>query len=851
MRIPLSWLAEYVDLAPGTTPEDVHASLVSVGLEEEAIHRFELSGPIVVGEVLEFVEEPQTNGKTIRWCQVRVAPGDATAADGGPAVHGIVCGARNFFVGDKVVVTLPGSALPGPTPADPFVIAARKTYGHISDGMIASARELTLGEDHDGILRLSTLGLDAPVGTDALALLGLDDTAVEVNVTPDRGYALSIRGIAREYSHATGVPFRDPAEQVDDAPAEDATIFPVAVDDVSPIRGRVGATVFVTRAVRGIDATRPTPAWMVARLKLAGIRSLSLPVDITNYVMVEFGQPLHGYDLDKLVGGITVRRALPGEKIVTLDEQTRALDPEDLLITDDAGPIGLAGVMGGARTEMSATTTDVLVEAANFDPVSIARSARRHKLPSEASRRFERGVDPEVAAPAAARVVQLLVELAGGTADALGSNLDTSTPLAPIDLPAGYVSGLVGVDFTDDEITSSLTEIGTRLEQTETGLRVTPPSWRPDLTDKSTLAEEVARIVGYDRIPSVLPVAPSGRGLTREQRLRRAAAAALAEGGFVEVLAYPFVTRAQNDTYGSATGRAVPAVTLANPLDASVPFLRTSLLPGLIDTARRNLSRGLTDLALFEIGLVFRPGAHVDYGTAALPPGAMRPTVDVIDALNAGIPPQPRHVGALFLGNVLPKQPGQAPVPAGIADALDAAQQLAAALGVAIVVKQGSHAAMHPGRTAELFVSSAGADEAIGYAGELLPVLATEADLPRVVGVLELDLGALIAAAPDLVDAHPISTFPAATQDLSLVVADGTPAGDVLAAVIDGAGSLLEEARLIDDYRGSGVKADAKSLTFALRFRSSDRTLTAAEASDAKLAGAARAGELFGATIRD
>ncbi|TAM67732.1 MAG: phenylalanine--tRNA ligase subunit beta [Microbacteriaceae bacterium] len=867
MRIPLSWLAEYVDLAPGTTPEEVHASLVSVGLEEEAIHRFELSGPIVVGEVLEFLEEPQTNGKTIRWCQVRVAPDGECAADGGPAVHGIVCGARNFFVGDKVVVTLPGSVLPGPTASEPFGIAARKTYGHVSDGMIASARELTLGEDHDGILRLSALGLDAPVGTDALALLGLDDTAVEVNVTPDRGYALSIRGIAREYSHATGARFRDPATHVDAAFAADAAdpvgaadgagaadtdVFPVAVDDVAPIRGRVGATVFVTRAVRGIDPTRPTPAWMIARLKLAGIRSLSLPVDITNYVMVEFGQPLHGYDLGKLVGGITVRRALPGEKIVTLDDQTRVLDREDLLITDDAGPIGLAGVMGGARTEMSASTTDVLVEAANFDPVSIARSARRHKLPSEASRRFERGVDPEVAAPAAARVVQLLVELAGGTADALGSNLDTATPLAPIDLPAGYVSDLVGVDFTDDEIGSSLTEIGARLEPTGAGLRVTPPSWRPDLTDKSTLAEEVARIVGYDRIPSVLPVAPPGRGLTREQRLRRAAAAALAEGGLVEVLVYPFVTRAQNDTYGSAAaGRAVPAVTLANPLDASVPYLRTSLLPGLIDTARRNLSRGLTDLALFEIGLVFRPGAHVSYGTAQLPPGAARPTVAVLDSLNAGIPPQPRHVGALFLGNALPKQPGQASVPAGIADTLDAVQQVAAALGVAISVRQGSHAAMHPGRTAELFVSSGGTEQAIGYAGELLPAHAAEADLPRVVGVLELDLDALIEAAPDIVDAHPISTFPAATQDLSLVVADATPAGDVLEAVIEGAGNLLEDARLIDDYRGSGVPSDTKSLTFALRFRAPDRTLTAAEASDAKLAGAAHAGKLFGARIRD
>uniref|UniRef100_UPI0013968726 phenylalanine--tRNA ligase subunit beta n=1 Tax=Agromyces humi TaxID=1766800 RepID=UPI0013968726 len=411
MRVPLSWLAEYVELVPGTTPEDVHAALVRVGLEEEDVHTFELQGPIVVGEVLEFVEEPQSNGKTIRWCQVRVAPEGEAAADGGEAVHGIVCGARNFFVGDKVVVTLPGAVLPGP-----FPIAARKTYGHVSDGMIASARELGLGEDHDGILRLSTLGIDAPVGTDAIALLGLDDAAVEINVTPDRGYAFSIRGVAREYAHATGATFRDPIEQTG---AVDATVdgFPVEIRDEAPIRGRVGSAVFATRIVRDVDPTRPTPPWMVARLKLAGIRSLSVLVDITNYVMLELGQPIHGYDLDRLRGGIVVRRAMPGEKLTTLDGKERTLHVEDLVVTDDRGPIGLGGVMGGAETEMDDSTRNVLIEAANWDPVSIARTARRHKLPSEAAKRYERGVDPEIAATAVSRVAQLMADLAGGTAD--------------------------------------------------------------------------------------------------------------------------------------------------------------------------------------------------------------------------------------------------------------------------------------------------------------------------------------------------------------------------------------------------------------------------------------------------
>ncbi len=664
MRVPLSWLAEYVDLAHGTTTDDVHAALVSIGLEEEDVHTFDVSGPIVVGEVLEFVEEPQKNGKTIRWCQVRVAPDGETAADGGPAVHGIVCGADNFYVGDKVVVTLPGSVLPGP-----FPIAARKTYGHVSDGMIASTRELGLGDEHDGILRLSTLGVDAEVGTDAITLLGLDDSAVEINVTPDRGYAFSIRGVAREYSHATGAAFRDPATRPElDAPVGDG--FPVAIDDADPIRGQQGASVFATRIVRGVDATRPTPPWMVSRLKLAGIRSISILVDITNYVMLELGQPIHGYDLDKLTGGIVVRRAIPTETLNTLDGQTRTLHREDLLITDGSGAIGLAGVMGGALTEMGDDTTNVLIEAANFDPVSIARSARRHKLPSEASRRFERGVDPRIAAAAASRVAELMVSLAGGTADAAGSVIGEAAAPRPIELPGGYVSTLIGVDYTEDEIRGSLQEIGASTSDADGGLLVTPPSWRPDITDKSDLAEEVARIVGYDRIPSVLPVAPAGRGLTRAQRIRRTVADTLAAAGSTEILSFPFLRQAANDLYGSPVDGPVPAVKVANALDASAPYLRTSLLPGLIEAARRNLSRGLVDLSLFEVGLVFTPEPGVTYGTTELPSGLERPTADQLAGLNAGIPPQPRHVAVLILGTTVSKQPGQPAVASGIADAL-------------------------------------------------------------------------------------------------------------------------------------------------------------------------------------
>ncbi|WP_449408579.1 phenylalanine--tRNA ligase subunit beta [Microbacterium maritypicum] len=834
MRVPLSWLREYVDVAADATPEDVLAAMVSVGFEEEDVHRFELQGPIVVGQVVSLEPEPQSNGKTINWCQV-----DVGEAHGG--VRGIVCGAHNFVAGDKVVVTLPGAVLPGP-----FPIAARKTYGHVSDGMIASARELGLGDEHNGIVVLSDLGLDAPVGTDAIALLGLDDVAVDVNVTPDRGYAFSVRGIAREYSHATGAAFRDPAER-DFAELQPGSGHTAIVDDAAPVRGNVGASEFVTRVVRGVDPSRPTPPWMIARLSLAGMRSLGVLIDITNYVMLEIGQPLHGYDLDKLAGGITVRRATPGEKMTTLDGQERKLHVEDLLITDESGPIGLAGVMGGGTTEMSETTSNVLIEAATFDPITIARTARRHKLPSEASKRFERGVDPLVPFVAARRAADLMVELAGGTLTDEGGALFAEVFVGEIELPAGFVQGLIGVDYTDAEITDALTTIGAEVTDSDAGWTVIPPTWRPDLTDKWSLAEEVARIHGLDRIPSVLPTPPSGRGLTLLQQGRRRVANALAAAGFVETPSFPFTTDAQNDLHGSASGEHLPSIRLANALDGAAPFLRRSLIPGLLQIAHRNISRGLTDLALFETGVVFLPEPGVEYGTTEVPPLGVRPSDETLAELNASIPPQHRHVAVLLTGNVVARQPGRAAEAAGLGEALDAVRVIGEAAGVTIDVAQAQRAALHPGRTGVLMVG----DVEVGYVGELHPDVAADADLPGRATVVEIDLDGILALAGAKSIAASLSTFPAATQDVSLVVGADVPAGDVSAALAEGAGALLESVRLVDDYRGDGVAAGSKSLTFALRFRADDRTLTAAEATEAKLAGVAVAAERFGAVIRD
>lgn len=848
MRIPLSWLREYTQLPADATAEDLMADLVKVGLEEEAVHRpsDSIRGPIVVGQVLSAVKEPQSNGKTINWCQVRVVPEgqEQTLTGKGidpSGVQGIVCGAHNFAPGDKVVVTLPGATLPGD-----FHIAARKTYGHVSAGMIASVRELGIGDDHDGILVLSRIGLDPEVGTDALELLGLTDEAAEINVTPDRAYCFSIRGIAREYSHATGTEFTDPAELVT-APQALEGGHGVVLDDQAPIYCVPGCDRFVARTVRGVDPTRPTPQWMVSRLRLAGVRSISLPVDISNYVMFELGQPTHCYDLDTLTGPITVRRAAPGEKITTLDDKVRTLDPEDLLITDESGPIGIAGVMGGAATECSDTTVNVLIEAAHFDTVSIARSRRRHKLPSEASKRFERGVDWNVAGVAAQRVVDLLVQYGGGIADEAGTDVGTAPAPVRIELPAGFASFRIGMEFSEELVTRALGDLGADVERAGEDFVVTPPSWRNDLETKEDLSEEIARLVGYDKIPSTLPTAPPGRGFTRSQQQRRRLVQALADAGLTEVLAYPFATKAENETFGVAEeGAPRPAVKLANPLSEERGWLRTSLLPGLLETARRNHGRGFRDLALFEAGLVFLPGDG-PLGTAVIPPLGARPADEILDSLYNGLPDQPLHVAGVFTGKDMPEAPGSAPRAWDWADALDYARIAGDVLGVELVVSQGSHQAFHPGRTAQLSLRSG---ETVGHAGELHPKLLAGLDLPARSVAFELDADALFEAAADVVVARHLSTFPVATQDVALIVDAGIPADAVLGALREGAGDLLEDVHLFDVYTGKGIDEGKKSLAFGLRFRADDRTLTADEASEARAAAVALAAERFGAVQR-
>ena len=573
--IPLSWMADHTDVVPGTDAETLAAALVRVGLEEETIHPARVTGPLVVGKVLTLVKEEQSNGKVINYCRVDVgqhndAPGTGKEPSDLPS-RGIICGAHNFVEGDLVVVSLPGAVLPGP-----FPIAARKTYGHISDGMICSARELGLGEDHSGIIVLPQMFPDREIpapGEDVISFLGLGEEVLEINVTPDRGYCFSMRGVAREYSHSTGAAFRDPGRRSDLPEANEAG-FPVLVADSAPIRGNVGCDRFVTRIVRGINPSAPTPRWMVERLEMAGMRSVSLAVDITNYVMLDLGQPMHAYDLSALQAPIVVRRAQAGETLTTLDEVARELDTEDLLITDSpegegSRIIGLAGVMGGQYSEVEDSTVDVLLEAAHFDSVSIARTSRRHRLHSEAAKRFERGTDPLLPAVAAQRAVELLVEYGGGTADPAVFDLNQVPPATVITFPLTETARLTGVEHTPARQRELLETIGCTVEGSDQDgtWQVTVPTWRPDLMGPAHLVEEIARLDGYDQIPSVLPAAPAGRGLTESQKARRAAASTLAEAGLVEVECYPFVSAGIFDRQGLAdSDPRREALRLRNPL---------------------------------------------------------------------------------------------------------------------------------------------------------------------------------------------------------------------------------------------------------------------------------------------
>lgn len=834
MRIPVSWIREYASIPEEVTAEQLGAALVEVGLELEAIEHggAGISGPIVVGQVLSFESEPQKNGKVIRWCQVDVG---VELNGEGQNSRGIICGADNFEVGDLVVVALPGAVLPGD-----FQIASRKTYGHISDGMLCAVDELGIGTDHSGIIILPKEidGHSVVPGSDALDVMGVREDIFDLGVTPDMGYALSTRGVAREAAQAMNVTFTDPIAPLPVEVSTEGYPIEIATDKCSR---------FVALSINDVEASAESPEWMRRRLQQAGMRPISLAVDVTNYVMLETGQPLHAYDADKLQGTIVVRQAVEGEKLTTLDDKERELNVEDLVITDDSGVIGLAGLMGGASTEVSASTTRILLEAASFDSVTVARASRRHQLSSEASRRFERGVDLAAAYPAALRAARLIAQYGHGFVDVNETVVGEELPPANVTMDASFPAQVLGSDISRETVIDTLMAAGTRVTAMGDFLTLTPPSWRPDLREPIDFVEEIGRKTGLDHIAPRLPRPYGGKGLTVAQRRRRELGLQLAARGLVEVSTVPFISPEQLDKLQvPQDDQRRKLVFIANPLSAEYPAVRSTLLLGLLETAQRNSSRSQDDVAIFEVGRVFSQSDESSQTPAPEPGIECRPSAEALEQFDRALPNQPTTVAGLISGMWRAKDWQHSGTPASWQHAFELADAAAGVYGVRLTRIAAQHAPYHPGRCAQLVIG----DQVVGYAGQLHPKVTEACSLPRSAAAFELDLELLLALAPGAGEIGPIPVMPVVKEDVALIVDEAVTCAQVEQALREGAGHLLEDVSLFDVYTGPQVGEGKKSLAFALRFRAPDRTLKQNEVTAARTAAVERAREVLGAQQR-
>jgi len=816
MRAPLSWIREFVDIPENITAEEISNGLIRVGFEVEEIIEAgsDLKGPLTFAKVLT-IEEITEFKKPIRYVGLDC---------GEKETRYVICGATNFAVGDLVVAALPGAVLPGD-----FKIAARETYGKTSNGMICSSRELGLGDDHSGIMVFAAGEVE--IGADAITALEINDVIFDIAVNPDRGYALSIRGIAREVAGSLGLTFKDPVD------ALRALKFEETGKGVSAkIEDPATASVFYLRTLSDFDPSATTPIWMRRRIEKMGMRSISLVVDVTNYVMLELGQPLHAFDKSKISGGLTIKRAGKAQPFTTLDGQVRQLDPEDLMVCDDKQPLALAGTMGGQSSEISETTTEIALEAVRFDPVCVAKNSRRHKLSSEASRRLERSVDPSLAEFASARFVQLLT--AHSSAKHVATVVAGEPKYAPVvKLDPAYISKILGLEIAPADIARVLRVIGCDVD--EKSFTVDPPSWRADLLTPADLAEEVARMIGYDKIPSILPPRPNHASLTPTQKRRRAIASMLAARGLAEVQTFPFTNQETIDQMGFVGERA-STYRIANPMSEEFPLMRVHLVPGLIEVAARNISRGAKDFAIFEMGSIFRSAQKLV--PAVSPVIGSRPDAKTIEAIYASVPPQAFHVAGLLVGKV-ENEDWQGKARAyNWQDAIAYAQDILQLCNLEWTIKRSDFAPWHPGRCAELIVDG----KAVAHAGEIHPRIIAKYGLPERSVAFAVGLSALPNS--EIVRPNRVGTMPAAVQDVALIVDQSVTALYVEKALRSGAGELLESIALFDRYDKIG---DGKiSLAFTLTFRAPDRTLTGAEVSAMREAAVLAAEKATGAVLR-
>jgi phenylalanyl-tRNA synthetase beta chain len=800
MRLPLEWLAEWIDLPPEAELVD---RLEMGGFEDVLVVR---TGPdlsaIRVGCVLERRAHP--NADRLSLCRVDLGSGEPIE---------VVCGAPNVAAGQKVAVALPGTRLPGGTE-----LRRAKIRGVVSNGMICSARELGLGSEHAGILVLDP---QARVGAPLPEAIGAPPGILELGITPNRGDAASLLGVAREVRALFGGEIRIP----ETAPPERGA--PAAASVRVRIEAPEACHRYVGRVVRGVRVGE-SPARVRSRLEAAGLRSINNVVDATNLVLLELGQPLHAFDLGGLAGGeVRVRWAAPGEKLETLDGLLRELDPRDLVIADALRPVALAGVMGGAGSEVTAETRSVLIESAHFDPGAVRLAARRHALRTEASYRFERGVDRAGVGRAADRVARLLAELAGGEVapgrvEAVGG---PPAVVAEVRLEVARANRLLGTALDAAAMRACLERAGIACREEDGVLVGAIPSHRNDLAIEEDLIEEVARIHGYDRIPATDPVAALVPGrVPPGWELAERARDALAAAGLCEAISFPFLSPQDLEKLGLAPpDPRARALHLQNPIREEEPCLRTSLLPSLLGLVRQNLARQAEAVRLFEVARVFLPG----------PPGEL--------------PREPLQAAAVVTAPSSPRLWEPRPGPPLFFRLKGVAESLFAALGYRLETTPGSPPPfLHPGAAVALRVGG----RVIGALGELHPEVATRFEIEAACALFELDLGALAAIQAARASYREVSRFPLVRRDLALTVDRGCPAGDLLAAIRESGGPDLGAAELFDRYEGPGVPEGRPSLAFHLVFQRADRTLTDDEVAAALERIVRRLDERFGAKLR-
>jgi phenylalanyl-tRNA synthetase beta chain len=790
MRIVLSWLREF---APTDLDADELAELITHrGVKvEEVVRPWEGLAGVVVARVLDVSEHPDSD----KLCVARV--------DDGSGAQVVCAGVRNFSVGDLVPWARPGARVP----ALPEPLAPRTLRGVVSNGMLCSPRELNLADVHEGILVLN--GEELEVGADIKTALGLDDAVLDIEVEPNRPDFLSVYGVAREVAAATGVPLQPVDVSLEEAEEEAAAVATVRLD------ARDGCPRYLARVIRGVDAAGVSPLRVQARLSASGMRPVSNVVDATNYAMLELGQPLHAFDMARLAGpGIVVRRAGDGERLRTLDDVDRVLSDEDLLICDVTSPVAIAGVMGGATAEVAPATTDILLESASFARTGVLRTVRRLDLHTEASYRFERGVDPELPPLGAARGAKLIQAWAGGSVLRGVAEAGSSPERRWVSMRPARASMLLGYPVSQPDARAVFDRLGLTHRADEDRVDVEVPGYRFDIDREVDLIEEVARIQGYDRIGTVLPSAPGGGGLPEGYSFRGRVRDALVRAGLREVRLVPFVSEADLALNGDADG-----IRVANPLQAEEGFMRTRLTPGLLHAVAANQAHGARTVALFETGTVFRLAGEVQE----------RPKVAfaISGATDEGWWSRERGFDVFDARGVL--------------------EALMDELGVTSWVLGDSPGELfHPGRSATITLDGAPA----GVLGELHPRMAERLEITGRVAVAELELEALMAAAGATFTLREIPRFPPVRRDLAFVVPVDAPAGDVGAALREAGGDLVASCRLFDVFSGRPLPEGTKSLAFALDLRATDRTLTGDEADAVVVRIVDRVREAFGGELR-